>query len=576
VPALNAVSAFGQVHPVRYSKPQHVHTSMPSQNIFGVVPNILSPLSRCRPQELAKRPCARGDAQNQHHAIRPDSVGILNALSTLEDALIGLGQDVKKKDDVPTPTTTVACSTPEWSTSSITPPSFPTPPPGDNLTVDADDIMWLNTQIDNAAKNRALCERQRERFAELRRMAHEEFEDVEQGEELWPSGTQRREILQLEHLLAECRDMQKGAEEKLASGHLYAQGLLGQTEALNAELAELRESKTSISREKDSLDVRNRKLEVDIGEAELQKEQLRQQYSDLERSALELQKMTAHAQASMIRSEEKASTHEAEAAALALQLQVLENLAEKDQKPFKDKHIADERCVVELTLKQERIDFQSQRIFELEREVACLQLERGNLLELQKADRQRIEQLEKENASNALCQDSIRNTLRRLGRIEKEAVTTSESQGDMRSALWNLEAPLEDQISSERKSYNITVEDRAASAGVSVSFTTPEKTSPRKTVCHVPCIDISTIPRAHVEVLEKLEKHGWGSIEWKRGFTLLHWAASKGHVDLCRHLIDLNGDPGQLDDLIRTPVDLAHRNGHQHVVKVLQQCASSW
>ena len=38
-------------------------------------------------------------------------------------------------------------------------------------------------------------------------------------------------------------------------------------------------------------------------------------------------------------------------------------------------------------------------------------------------------------------------------------------------------------------------------------------------------------------------ERGWDAVPWKKGFTLLHWAARRGAVDWCQYLLTLKGDP---------------------------------
>jgi len=86
---------------------------------------------------------------------------------------------------------------------------------------------------------------------------------------------------------------------------------------------------------------------------------------------------------------------------------------------------------------------------------------------------------------------------------------------------------------------------------------------------------ISAIPPQYSQLLNQIETTGWKSVNWKNGYTMLHWAASKGHHDLCRYLIGLDADPNTEDKQSRRPIDLARSAGHSHVVVVLEELRRS-
>merc|ERR1711862_440496 len=44
------------------------------------------------------------------------------------------------------------------------------------------------------------------------------------------------------------------------------------------------------------------------------------------------------------------------------------------------------------------------------------------------------------------------------------------------------------------------------------------------------------LPEKVMVALERMERHGWSGMKWKRGFTLLHWAAMDGKRSLCEYL----------------------------------------
>lgn len=80
------------------------------------------------------------------------------------------------------------------------------------------------------------------------------------------------------------------------------------------------------------------------------------------------------------------------------------------------------------------------------------------------------------------------------------------------------------------------------------------------------------LPVAYQKVLKQVVSQGWDSVHWKDGFTMLHWAASKGEVDLARYLIQLRADPDVRDDTHqRTPLDWAEHEGHAEAVEMLRR-----
>jgi ankyrin repeat protein len=70
-------------------------------------------------------------------------------------------------------------------------------------------------------------------------------------------------------------------------------------------------------------------------------------------------------------------------------------------------------------------------------------------------------------------------------------------------------------------------------------------------------------------VLKKIEQHGWRSMNWKNGFTMLHWAAGKGNHEICRYLLELNGDARAADGNNRSPLDIATDRGDTELVAIL-------
>jgi hypothetical protein len=80
----------------------------------------------------------------------------------------------------------------------------------------------------------------------------------------------------------------------------------------------------------------------------------------------------------------------------------------------------------------------------------------------------------------------------------------------------------------------------------------------------------ATLPEPYMKVLGNIEKHGWHSMNWRDGYTMLHWAASKGHVDVCKYLVQLSANPMALDGQRRTPIDIAVENRHEDLANILR------
>jgi len=81
---------------------------------------------------------------------------------------------------------------------------------------------------------------------------------------------------------------------------------------------------------------------------------------------------------------------------------------------------------------------------------------------------------------------------------------------------------------------------------------------------------VSGIPAQYLQLLSQIESTGWNSVNWKNGYTMLHWAASKGHADLCRYLVDLDANVNMQDKQMRTPLAIARNAGHGQVVSALE------
>mmetsp|Transcript_124 Transcript_124/g.357 ORF Transcript_124/g.357 Transcript_124/m.357 type:complete len:719 (-) Transcript_124:43-2199(-) len=81
------------------------------------------------------------------------------------------------------------------------------------------------------------------------------------------------------------------------------------------------------------------------------------------------------------------------------------------------------------------------------------------------------------------------------------------------------------------------------------------------------------LPEPYAQLLKRVELHGWTSVNWKDGFSMLHWAAKRGNTPLCRYLVQLDADPNARDSNAETPLDFAIAGGHAETAGFLEQLA---
>lgn len=78
------------------------------------------------------------------------------------------------------------------------------------------------------------------------------------------------------------------------------------------------------------------------------------------------------------------------------------------------------------------------------------------------------------------------------------------------------------------------------------------------------------LPEAYALLLQEVEKHGWAAMDWTDNFTMLHWAAEEGRLDICKYLLKLDADPNTMDhSRARTPIELAMENNHTEIEAML-------
>jgi len=84
------------------------------------------------------------------------------------------------------------------------------------------------------------------------------------------------------------------------------------------------------------------------------------------------------------------------------------------------------------------------------------------------------------------------------------------------------------------------------------------------------------LPAKQAQVLAQIEAQGWEAMHWKDNYSLLHWAASKGMLDLCRYLLSFGADPCLRDGTGQSPIDVSKRAQHFDVALALQEAAGAF
>lgn len=79
-------------------------------------------------------------------------------------------------------------------------------------------------------------------------------------------------------------------------------------------------------------------------------------------------------------------------------------------------------------------------------------------------------------------------------------------------------------------------------------------------------------PPEYKKVCKIVAKGGWNNVKWPKGQTLLHWAARKGHEDICKYLIfEFDANPTTEDDKGKTPIDMAKLGKHRKLMVALRK-----
>jgi len=68
---------------------------------------------------------------------------------------------------------------------------------------------------------------------------------------------------------------------------------------------------------------------------------------------------------------------------------------------------------------------------------------------------------------------------------------------------------------------------------------------------------LTTIPQSIANTMRVVDERGWDKMDWKQGYTLLHWAAKHDMADLCDRFMYQRANPNVQDADGRTPLDIA-------------------
>ncbi|CAE7475118.1 ANKRD52 [Symbiodinium natans] len=88
----------------------------------------------------------------------------------------------------------------------------------------------------------------------------------------------------------------------------------------------------------------------------------------------------------------------------------------------------------------------------------------------------------------------------------------------------------------------------------------------------------SSMPLVYAAALEGIETHGWSAVyplDDPPAWTILHWAAMEGRLEICRRLLAAGADPFCEDERGWTPLDCAEEAGEAEVCNLLLHHGSS-
>lgn len=88
---------------------------------------------------------------------------------------------------------------------------------------------------------------------------------------------------------------------------------------------------------------------------------------------------------------------------------------------------------------------------------------------------------------------------------------------------------------------------------------------------------VALVPEVYEAALHAIERHGWDAVYPRgdpSGWTVLHWAAAEGRLDICQRLCAARADVGAPDDHGRSALDCACESGSEEVLRLLASVAA--
>ena len=83
-------------------------------------------------------------------------------------------------------------------------------------------------------------------------------------------------------------------------------------------------------------------------------------------------------------------------------------------------------------------------------------------------------------------------------------------------------------------------------------------------------LEDDSIPSPYAEAIRQLQKRGWTRMRFANNYTLLHWGARAGKIELCKYFLNAGADFSMRDDFGKSPLEYAIKKGHHDVVLLLK------
>jgi len=98
---------------------------------------------------------------------------------------------------------------------------------------------------------------------------------------------------------------------------------------------------------------------------------------------------------------------------------------------------------------------------------------------------------------------------------------------------------------------------------------------PRESMASTSPSKPKVIPAQIMQTIQLIDKNGWDHMNWKEGYTLLHWAAKHDMDDLCDRFMFQGADKYAQDVHGRTPIDIARQHNSFAALEQLERGPSS-